>query len=106
MARARRDLRAYSKRWHANPINKARQEDLRLRRTYGITLEDVERMRIEQRGLCKICQKAKELFIDHDHATKKIRGLLCMQCNLLLGFFDEDPIKIGSAIRYLDAEAL
>lgn len=35
---------------------------------------------------CAICKKPREVFanelsVDHNHATSKIRGLLCFRCN-------------------------
>jgi hypothetical protein len=43
-----------------------------------------------QDGKCKICggTELKNLHIDHDHATGKIRGLLCMRCNMGLGVYE------------------
>lgn len=30
----------------------------------------------------------KNLVIDHDHTTKKFRGLLCISCNRFLGYYE------------------
>ncbi len=57
---------------------------------YKITEEEYERMLKRQNGVCAICKRAdrtkithtkKILCVDHDHATDKIRGLLCRYCN-------------------------
>lgn len=42
----------------------------------------------------------KKLHIDHDHATKRVRGLLCATCNLKLGFI-EDTELVTRAMAYL-----
>jgi Recombination endonuclease VII len=57
-------------------------------RKYGLTLEDYERMFIEQDGVCAICKRPpqkKPLSVEHDHATGKVRGLVCWPCNFRIG---------------------
>ena len=52
---------------------------------------------------CDICGKELEKkCIDHCHETKKIRGVLCNNCNTALGLFKDDPVRIENAIRYLE----
>ena len=73
-------------------------------REYGLTVEDVDRMLAEQRGRCPICRTpitSETLDVDHDHATGKVRGLLCGRCNVAIGQLKDDPKVIRSAIRYL-----
>ena len=61
----------------------------------------------EQEGRCAICNRAPEgsryecLYVDHDHATKKVRGLLCMECNFGLGKFGDSIDTVSSALAYL-----
>jgi hypothetical protein len=61
-------------------------------------------MASEQNGVCAICKrKAKRwLFVDHCHATQKVRGLLCHKCNSALGFFDDDSDRMRAAGAYVD----
>jgi hypothetical protein len=40
-------------------------------------------------------------FIDHDHETGEVRGLLCRACNTLLGCVQDDAKLLGRAINYL-----
>lgn len=71
---------------------------------YGITRDVFMAMVTAQNSLCAICGKEfrPALFVvDHDHKTKKIRGLLCSNCNHGLGKFLEEPIILNSAITYL-----
>lgn len=57
----------------------------------------------------RICREADEprghkqdiWHIDHDHSSGATRGLLCLQCNALLGFAKDDPARLAAAIRYL-----
>jgi hypothetical protein len=58
-----------------------------LRRRYGITVEHFEAMLVEQSGLCAICGEAPAAHVCHDHATNRVRGLLCVNCNGALGQF-------------------
>jgi len=79
--------------------------NLRLKRVYGISLEDYEIKLSEQNGVCDICKKActtgKRLAVDHDHESLKVRGLLCTNCNKGLGHFKESPEIILNALEYL-----
>ena len=53
-------------------------------RKYGITIADYDRMLEEQGGVCKLCGRPpakRRLHVDHNHKTKRVRGLLCFRCN-------------------------
>lgn len=54
---------------------------------------------------CLICGEGpsgkRRLFIDHDHATDEIRGLLCPRCNRLLGNAADSIEKLQACIDYL-----
>ena len=83
-----------------NPDNSRRQ---RMRRQ-GVTLKEYDRMLAKQGGVCAICGEppAKiRLAVDHCHTTGKVRGLLCLRCNMGLGYFTDDPAKLEAAIEYL-----
>jgi len=82
-----------------------------LRRDYGITPEEWNRMYEAQTGVCAICGnpeslvrrgKVEVLSVDHCHETKKVRGLLCGNCNNGLGRFAHDPDLLRQAARYLE----
>lgn len=77
-----------------------------LKFAYGITIEDWQKMFEEQKGCCAICHRhqtefQKRLFVDHDHATGKVRQLLCQQCNMTLGAARDDIEVLKNAIDYL-----
>ena len=93
-------LREIGRRCYAKDLNNNRLK-ARARR-YGVSLQDIENMTERQHRKCLICGKLDKLFIDHDHKTGKIRGLLCNQCNLAVGYLDDNPAKLMNAIRYLE----
>lgn len=79
-------------------------KNIDLKWRYGIDLEFFNKLKIEQNNCCKICKKVTEKFhVDHDHDTKKVRGLLCSNCNTGIGLFYEDLTILNQAILYLTA---
>lgn len=68
---------------------------------YGIQADEYELLKKNQNGHCGICKKKTKLYVDHDHETNEIRGLLCSKCNLGLGHFSDDCDTLESAIDYL-----
>jgi hypothetical protein len=78
-----------------------------LKQQYGMTVAEYTAMLQSQGGVCGICRCLPEqtglrrLVVDHDHATGRVRGLICQSCNLGLGRFKDDPSILVSAIKYL-----
>ena len=73
-------------------------------RSYGISVEDYERMFAEQNGACYICGEApttRALDIDQCHKSGKVRGLLCSNHNRALGLLGDDPDLLLKSIEYL-----
>lgn len=71
---------------------------------YGIPHEVV--LAFDEPEVCKICGDDVELVLDHDHATKKLRGWLCVYCNRGLGQFRDDPDLLLKAVTYLENSRL
>jgi hypothetical protein len=66
--------------------------------TFERYLELVE----EQKGCCAICHRPTEqLVVDHLHETSVVRGLLCLNCNLILGHAGDSTEVLISAVKYL-----
>lgn len=85
---------------------KLKLRDSKLRRQYGIGLEDYDKFLAKQGYKCIICGKTKEengkaLAVDHDHNTGMIRGLLCNNCNVCVGFLQDAPDIAGKIEQYL-----
>jgi hypothetical protein len=53
----------------------------------GVTDDEYARLLAAQGGHCALCPnvpKTRRLHVDHDHATGRVRGLLCYRCNRAL----------------------
>jgi len=83
---------------------------------YDMTSKEYEKMRIKQDNKCAISgidfddlSKIKKYIvprtgkprIDHDHRSGKVRGLLCSDCNIVLGCFMDNPLIILKTVNYL-----
>lgn len=85
----------------------------KLKKLYGLTIEDIEGMLKNQNYKCAICgreiflhgssvDKNKIARVDHNHETGKVRGLLCDDCNIGLGKFMDNTEYLLGAISYLN----
>jgi len=103
---AKKQRKLYPERFKAydRKVNKERR---------GLTEEQFDGWIKLQCGLCAICglpeidknrYGVKDLAIDHNHNTEKVRGLLCAKCNRALGLLNVDNLGIlnlQKAIQYL-----
>ena len=122
----RRRWRTLAYKWRNKPENKerisrtrranyAKNKDKlrsigRLRR-YGLTANDLLRMRAQQNGLCAICGcemtigkgESTSEAVDHSHETGTVRGLLCFLCNASIGAVDRHGLTwLAKALSYLN----
>jgi arginine decarboxylase-like protein len=85
-----------------NPeLTRQKDYEAHLKYNYGLTSLERKALAEKQKNSCAICKKIKRLVIDHDHKTDKIRGLLCNDCNLLLGHAKDAIHVLQEAIRYI-----
>lgn len=82
-------------------------------RNHNITEAEYKVLLNEQDNVCAICKrpetsldsrrnKRKDLAIDHDHTTNIVRGLLCVKCNIGIGYLDDNPDFLRAAASYLE----
>ena len=97
-------IRQKAKNWKLN--NPEKMFAIEIKRTYGISLDFYKNLLEKQNHCCAICfqketSKNGRLFIDHDHSTGQVRGLLCLKCNTILGMARDNPQVLISCIKYL-----
>jgi len=92
-----------------NPVTNGSSH--RLMSDFGLSYKDYDTLLLEQNGVCAICKKAefakehgkvRRLSVDHCHTTGKIRGLLCGNCNHLLGKVYDSAVILRAAAMYLE----
>jgi Recombination endonuclease VII len=87
-------------------------KNIELKKHFGITLEEYQRMSAKQNSVCAICgeiegtidnrtNKPRMLAVDHNHSTRQVRALLCRGCNQGIGNFQEDVQRLEKAVQYL-----
>ena len=94
-----------------DPIKK---RDENLKRLYGIGLNEYNNLLDNQNGKCAICGTTEPggrksgrggavdvFYVDHDHKTEKVRGLLCNVCNRTMGYVGENSGVLEEMIKYL-----
>lgn len=84
--------------------SKAYQKQWKMMDRYGVTPEQVQAMGEAQEWVCPISGTdiREKYYIDHDHATGKVRQLLCFHCNVGLGHFKDSTELMTKAITYLE----
>lgn len=104
----RQEYLKYHKEYTAK--NKERKRPIKQRSSlmykFNITMEMYEQMLMDQDFRCGICKKHMSEFtrrfaVDHCHETGKIRGLLCMKCNIGLGNLGDTEKSLEQAMAYL-----
>ena len=86
--------------------SKMTQRSYEYKRKYGITIDDYDQLFVAQNGVCAICGSSpkpggKRFHVDHDHATKELRGILCYRCNANLGWWEPNSVQI---LKYLEGK--
>ena len=82
--------------------NKEKWRQSSWERRYGITPDQFQSMWDAQKGLCLVCSDPLRMdrsghAVDHDHATGRVRSILCSRCNCAVGQVREDE-RIALAV--------
>ncbi len=96
--------RLLTKTYYRAHINESRS--YHLKRNYGLSLDEKINLFKSQKGLCLGCdfkfESVYSAHVDHNHVTKKIRGLLCNTCNRGIGLLKDSPIYLRRLANYLE----
>ncbi|HHT9147317.1 MAG TPA: endonuclease VII domain-containing protein [Candidatus Wunengus sp. YC61] len=95
-----------------NPMEQQKRHHQHVKRKFGISHDDYNKMLLSQDGKCFLCgtenpnrngEKVGNFSVDHDHKTGKVRSLLCTKCNHGLGNFMDSPSLLRKAATYLES---
>lgn len=99
--------------WRENNRDKVRhaQRKHKVKKVYGLEWQDYLDLIAVRGDVCWICGTTEPgrkgslaMCVDHDHATGRVRGLLCQSCNVGIARFRDDPDLLARAIRYLGGD--
>jgi len=105
-----RSLKQKREKYNEDPDFRLKIRKSQIERDYGISYEVFLRILEIQDSTCAICkaaisheesQEKSAACIDHSHETGRVRGILCLSCNIALGRAQDDPEVLRSAVRYL-----
>lgn len=91
------------------PLEKKTRQARKWQRSYlyGLSEEQFKSLHSKQEGKCAICSTPERecvrqvLYVDHNHKTGEVRGLLCSHCNSAIGQFKESAELLTKAISYV-----
>lgn len=92
----------YAKKWRKE--NPEKLADIIMKNKYGISVNQVQELLLKQKGNCALCNlppTKQNLFVDHNHKTGKVRGLLHNRCNVLVGYVEKSPVTIKLVLKYI-----
>jgi hypothetical protein len=104
-------ISCYNKQYDAPERTPEERRASRIKHRYGITADQYFEMVNARNNLCDVCRQPPsqentrahwggKLCIDHCHKTGKVRGLLCNNCNLAVGY-GKTPENLNRAAEYL-----
>ena len=102
-------MKYYHAKKAADPAWWARQQAsmrrVKLAWKYKLTQADIDAKVEEQGGVCGLCAlpptETDKLVIDHDHVTKRFRGMIHRSCNVALGVLGDNATAIQRVLDYL-----
>lgn len=94
----RREHPNYSKEWAERNKSKIRLSQIKY--NYNLTEEEYEALP----KACEVYGSTKNLCIDHNHITGKVRGVLCSRCNSALGLLGDSKEVILKLASYIEKQ--
>ena len=103
---ADRRRRAYHQKRQDHPEWDADRWKWRIKHRYNLTPEMYKELWDSQEARCALCEEPfGQAYIDHNHDTRRVRGLLCPSCNMGLGAFHESIEILERTIAYIKEDA-
>lgn len=76
------------------PENVLYRKNYHYRTKYGISYEEFQEMILVQDNMCFLCNEIlRKPHLDHSHETNKVRKILCVGCNTVLGRVEKIGIE-------------
>ena len=104
--KCRSDQASYSYKHNINGFkdrSRRGERNRQLKRLYGISEEEWNKLFARQNGLCAICGVVPDRpCVDHDHTSGVVRGILCDSCNIGLGKLGDTVESVRKALIYLE----
>lgn len=106
-------VNAYSLGWYRENRERVKRthREYVLKSLYGIDEAEFQELLRAQNGKCALCPMIFEeigrrnLCVDHDHTTGKVRGLLCRRCNSSIGQLGDDAEGLRRALAYVEGRS-
>ena len=98
-AERKQKQKAYNRKYRKEHPDRIKTPALQYR--YGISLNDAQMMLENQGGDCALCFQpfglgSMKAFIDHDHETGKVRGIIHSQCNTWLAIIEDEEFRFAA----------
>ena len=108
ITRKRANNREYMRSYMKTEAGKTAVRKHRLKKNYGLTLDDFNSLLARQKFSCACCGtknpkgNSNQWHVDHCHVTGEVRGLLCNACNIGIGCLGDNLQGIRNALYYLE----
>jgi len=88
--------------YHSNPEKyRIISKEYQFQTRYGLEPELAKKLAKDNTGTCEICGTMGKLAVDHCHEKVKFRGLICRNCNLMLGYAKDKIETLFAGAKYL-----
>ena len=90
-----------------SPKYKIIQRNSNLKKYKNFSAERYQEFFTQQKGLCAACGETpstgynNRLYVDHNHITGEVDGLICSRCNVAAGMLDDSSSKAIKLATYL-----